>query len=602
MTALELLAPARNKEIGIAAIDCGADAVYIAGPAFGARKDAGNPTEDLAPLCEYAHRFGAKIFVTFNIAVRDDELPEMHRQMLAAQEAGADAFIIRDERICSWKDIRVPLHASTQCAIRDPERARHFEALGCRRLILERELTLEELRRIRAAVNCELEFFVHGALCVCYSGECRLSEYLNGRSADRGECIQACRSLYDLVDAGGNVLVKNKALLSLKDLNLRDRLEDLAEAGICSFKVEGRLKNETYVRNVVRSYSEALDAIVSAHPEMYHRASYGHVSGGFKPDLSKTFNRGYTELFIDGKRGRWSSMDAPKSIGEPVGKVDSVKLVKGGIQIIVAPLAGGVTLENGDGFAFINKSSIVGFRGDVCEANRILCSGADGLKPGMMLFRNVSAAFEREVGRNTCRREIDVTLDVHIHGKFDIDINASAEDGKVAFSPFKADPDVAQNRDREEAVIREGLGKRAEQYSCHVGSFTVDTPGGALPLLSSAIVNSMRRAVVSDLGYYGCEGISPTGGNELVLSADGLATGGHYLKNSLPSGARLSADNETSAKDILMRSRYCIRYELGLCPVHQGATPTGPLFLVNNGRRLALGFDCKACEMTVEKI
>ena len=619
MTALELLAPARNKDIGIAAIDCGADAVYIAGPAFGARKDAGNPTEDIAPLCEYAHRFGAKIFVTFNIAVRDDELPEMHRQMLAAQEAGADAFIIRDERICSWDDIKVPLHASTQCAIRDPESARRFEALGCRRLILERELSLEQVRGIRAAVNCELEFFVHGALCVCYSGECRLSEYLNGRSADRGECIQACRSLYDLVDADGKVLVKNKALLSLKDFNLRDRIGDLAEAGVCSFKIEGRLKNESYVRNVVRSYSEALDSLVSVHPELYRRASYGHVSGGFRPDLAKTFNRGYTELYLDGKRGKWSSMDAPKSVGEPVGTVAGIKAVRGGIRINVSPMERGIALENGDGFAFLAKSGVVGFRGDVCEGNSILCSGADGLKPGMTLFRNVSAAFEKELAKNACRREIDVTLDVHVHGRFNIDISAASEDGKVAFSPFKADLEVAQNRERAEAVIREGLGKRAGQYSCHVGKFTVDTPGGVLPLLSSAIVNSMRRAVVSDLGYYGCDIPSqrktiqnsnsvkcPPCGNGTagveVLSADGLAAGRHYPQNPLPSGARLSADNGTSAEEPLMRSKYCIRYELGLCPVHQGAKPTGPLFLVNNGRRLALDFDCQACVMNVKKI
>lgn len=630
MTALELLAPARNKDIGIAAIDCGADAVYIAGPAFGARKDAGNPTEDIAPLCEYAHRFGAKIFVTFNIAVRDDELPEMHRQMLAAQEAGADAFIIRDERICSWDDIKVPLHASTQCAIRDPERARRFEALGCRRLILERELSLEQLRGIRAAVNCELEFFVHGALCVCYSGECRLSEYLNGRSADRGECIQACRSLYDLVDADGKVLVKNKALLSLKDFNLRDRIGDLAEAGVCSFKIEGRLKNESYVRNVVRSYSETLDSLVSAYPELYRRASYGHVSGGFRPDLAKTFNRGYTELYLDGKRGKWSSMDAPKSVGEPVGTVAGIKAVRGGIRINVSPMERGIALENGDGFAFLAKSGVVGFRGDVCEGSNILCSGADGLKPGMTLFRNVSAAFEKELAKNACCREIDVTLDVHVHGRFNIDISAASEDGKVAFSPFKADLEVAQNRERAEAVIREGLGKRAGQYSCHVGKFTVDTPGGVLPLLSSAIVNSMRRAVVSDLGYYGCDipsqrktiqnsnsvkcppcgngtaGVEVLSANGLagveVLSADGLATGRHYPQNSLPSGARLSAGKKNSANEPLMRSKYCIRYELGLCPVHQGAKPTGPLFLVNNGRRLALDFDCQACVMNVKKI
>ena len=584
MTALELLAPARNMEIGIAAIDCGADAVYIAGPAFGARKDAGNPTEDLAPLCEYAHRFGAKIFVTFNIAVRDDELDEMHSQMLAAQEAGADAFIIRDERITGWKDIRVPLHASTQCAIRDAERARHFEALGCTRLILERELSLEKVREIARAVSCEIEFFVHGALCVCYSGQCRLSEYLDGRSADRGECIQACRSLYDLEDGNGKVLVKNKALLSLKDLNLRDRLQDLAEAGVCSFMVEGRLKNASYVKNVVRSYSKALDALVEKFPDRYRRASFGHVRGGFEPDLNKTFNRGYTELFIDGKRGRWASLDAPKSIGEPVGKV--LKIHPAGKQRdceIILSGTSGQKLCNGDGFSFVTKNgTIVGFRGDVCEGNRIVLSKLPAeLRSGMTLYRNVSASFEKELEKNPCRREIDVTIDVHIHGKFDIDLSARAEDGKVAFSPFKADLDTAQNKERAEAIIREGLAKRVDQYSCHIGSFEIDTPGGVLPLLSSSIVNSMRRAVVSDLGYVEKEGPC-------------------QLPGASPSTEKPLPSTEGNAP--LMRSKYCVRYELGMCPVHQGAKQSGPLFLVNNGRKLALGFDCKTCEMTVSEI
>ena len=217
MQALELLAPARNKEIGIAAIDCGADAVYIAGPDFGARKAAGNSFEDIAELCTYAHRFGVRIFVTFNTLWREGEEEEAHAQLLRAQEAGADAFIIREPRIAAWDDITIPIHASTQCAIRDVERARLFESLGCERIILERELSLAQIREICAAVSCEVECFVHGALCVGYSGECRLSEYIDGRSADRGECIQACRSLYDLVDGDGHVLVRGKALLSLKD-------------------------------------------------------------------------------------------------------------------------------------------------------------------------------------------------------------------------------------------------------------------------------------------------------------------------------------------------------------------------------------------------
>lgn len=244
---LELLAPARDYQIGIAAIDCGADAVYIAGPQFGARQAAGNEIDDIRRLCEYAHRFGVRIFVTLNTILYDEELEAAYRQMLAVQEAGADAIIVQDLAILAMAEkgigdikgeIRIPLHASTQCAIRTPEQARFLESLGFSRLILERELSLEQIKAIRDAVSCELEFFVHGALCVCYSGQCYLSEKIAGRSANRGACIQACRSRYDLVDGAGKVLVRDKALLSLKDYNLRDRIGELAAAGITSFKIE----------------------------------------------------------------------------------------------------------------------------------------------------------------------------------------------------------------------------------------------------------------------------------------------------------------------------------------------------------------------------
>ena len=255
MTDLELLAPARNTDIGIAAIDCGADAVYMAGPGFGARQNAGNSMEEVRRLCEYAHRFGVRIFLTVNTILFDDELPEAERLLTEAREAGVDAIIAQDLAVFEalGKEPGMPVHASTQCAIRTPEQARFYEALGASRLVLERQLSLKQVRRIREAVKCELEFFVHGALCVCYSGQCYMSEAIEGRSANRGACIQACRSLYDLVDGNGKTLVKDKALLSLKDYNLLTRLEDLTGAGICSFKIEGRLKNISYVRNVVKA-------------------------------------------------------------------------------------------------------------------------------------------------------------------------------------------------------------------------------------------------------------------------------------------------------------------------------------------------------------
>ena len=579
MLPLELLAPAKDKTVGIAAIDCGADAVYIAGPSWGNRYAAGNSLEDIRELCAYAHRFGVRIYLTVNTLIRDDEWDDVHAMMLAAQDAGVDAFIFREERLLEWPDIVVPMHASTQCSIRSVEAARHFDSLGCRRLILERGLSLEDVRAIRAAVGCELEFFVHGALCVCYSGECRLSEYLDGRSADRGECIQACRSLYDLVDASGKVLVRNKALLSLRDFKLLERLEDLAEAGVCSFKIEGRLKNATYVRNVVREYSLALDDLIARYPEKYCRASFGHVCGGFTPDSDKTFNRGYTQWWLDGKRGSWSSMDAPKSMGEYVGNVESVKPSGEGLRVVLRPAVRGLQLANGDGFAFVDGSAVRGVRADRCEGLAIFCKKTPGLRPGVRMFRNLNAAFEREVEARSPRRELSVALDVSVRGSFVIDIEAVTEDGRSVRSTFNADVEKAENRERAEAMLREQLGKRSDVYSFCVRSF--DAPG-ALPLLSASTINSIRRCIASDIPEYQ---------REMPSHAAGAKA----------SGRDFSSQTHLPSSEPLMRTKYCIRYELGMCPKYQGAKATGPLFLVNNGRRLALGFDCAKCEMTVDK-
>ena len=587
MRCLELLSPARNLEIGIAAIDCGADAVYIAGPDFGARKDAGNSFEDIASLCNYAHRFGARVFVTYNIAVREDELEELHSQMLKAQEAGADAFIVRDERIFEMKDITVPLHASTQCAIRDIDRAKHFEELGSARIVLERELSLDTVRKICNGVNCEVEFFVHGALCVCYSGECRLSEYLNGRSADRGECIQACRSLYDLEDASGNVLVRDKALLSLKDYNLLPRLEELAEAGVISFKIEGRLKNASYVKNVVRAYSMALDEIVAKHPDTYRRASFGTVRGGFTPSLEKTFNRGYTELFLDGKRGKWSSMDAPKSMGEEIGTVLDVRRLGRETEISVRLRRRGEglpRLSNGDGFAFTARNGkVVGFRGDRCDGNRIFTRDATELRPGMTLFRNISVDFEKLMESKAPRRELRVSVFLKIHSEFVLEASVRSEDGREFTSTFNADVDCASDGERAAAMLREQLSKRSGDYVFRLEELDVQTRGNRLPLLSASTINSIRRLLASDLDSIPCGRIPLAQGRK---TADAVPQVAPYVA-------------ETATREPLMLTRYCIRYELGLCSRHQGAEDPGPLFLRNNGRRLALNFDCARCEMSV---
>ena len=574
MLPLELLAPAKDKAVGIAAIDCGADAVYIAGPSFGNRKAAGNSLEDIRELCSYAHRFGARIFLTVNIYIYNNEWDTVHSLMLAAQEAGVDAFIIREERLLTFADIVRPMHASTQCAIRDAERAKHFEALGCSRIILERGLSMEQVREICAAVHCEVEFFVHGALCVCYSGDCRLSEFLDGRSADRGDCIQACRSLYDLVDAGGKVLAKDKALLSLRDFKLLDRLGELAAVGVCSFKIEGRLKNASYVKNVVREYSLALDDLVARNPGLYRRASYGSVSGGFVPDSDKTFNRGYTQWWLDGKKDKWSSMDAPKAMGEYIGEAAAVRTARDGSLVVsLRPAKPGLKLANGDGFAFTAGSAIRGFRGDRCEGLDIFCKKVDGLKPGTRLYRNINAAFERELEALSPRRELAVALDVCIDDE--IEIRAESEDGRVVEARFPAGAETAENRARAEAMLREQLSKRSGIYRFALRSLHA----AALPHLAAAAINAMRREIAERL-------------DAVPVALDRPA-------RTVPDEALLQPQPANPAE--LMRTRYCIKYELGLCPRYQGAAPTGQLWLVNNGRRLPLGFDCGRCEMTVGK-
>ena len=618
MRQLELLAPARDYQIGIAAIDCGADAVYIAGPQFGARQAAGNGMDDIRRLCEYAHRFGVHIFVTLNTILYDDELEEAYRQMLQVQEAGADAIIVQDMAIMAMarngignlkEDIRIPLHASTQCAIRTPEQAAYLESLGFSRLILERELSLDEIREIRKAVTCELEFFVHGALCVCYSGQCYLSEKIAGRSANRGACIQACRSRYDLVDDRGNVIVRDKALLSLKDYNLKNRMEELADAGICSFKIEGRLKNVSYVRNAVRDYSITLDEIISRNSDRYVRASFGKVSGGFVPDTRKTFNRGYTELYIDGKRGKWASMDAAKSMGEFIGTVTSIS--RGAVEV---RLNKGVLLNNGDGFSFVSRQGKVeGFRGDICSGNTIRCKTVPSLHTGAELYRNINAAFEKEIERQACTREIGVAVSLGFtmdDGHWTLLASAVSEDGREVCMNADAGDQQADNQERMEAMFASQIGKSAGHYRfslAHVSS------QNGLPFMSASALNGIRRTLAEMLESTAVR-MRPLLNRRLgtvtpLTFPSDKATYRQNISNRLSEesyrndgvtsiGKAYELTHEPDAE--LMRTRYCIRYELGMCPVHQGAKNSGPLFLLNNGRRLSLHFDCRNCEMTVK--
>ena len=598
---LELLAPARTADIGIAAIDCGADAVYIAGPAFGARQAAGNPVEDIRRLCRYAHRFGVRIYVTFNTLVYEEEIPQARRLLQELQEAGVDAFIVQDAAVTRLAPEGVVLHASTQCAIRTPEKARFTESLGYGRLVLERELSLEQIRAIRKAVDAELECFVHGALCVCYSGQCYLSEHLAGRSANRGACIQACRSLYDLEDADGHVLARNKALLSLKDFNLIHRLEDLAEAGADSFKIEGRLKSISYVRNVVRAYSDALDALVRRHPDKYRRASFGSLRGGFRPDLRKTFNRDYTELFLDGKRGEWAAMDAPKSMGEFIGTVGNLRP---GV-VTVRPADPGLTLHNGDGFAFVGKDGeIVGFRGDVCEGFTIRSKEVPGLKEGMRLYRNIDADFERKLESDRPVREISVALQVRLVAGV-MTVTAMTEDGRKTSVNAPVPFEVARDADRMLETIRVQLSKRSGLYSFSVSGVEADGP---VPFMPASFLNGIRRDLATSLDAMPVRMQPLRHGSVRLDSAPAALTYKDNMANSIArqiyrergSSAFEDAYELTHREGVeYMRTKYCLRHELGLCPKLRPGTRPDPLFLLNNGRRLRLDFDCKSCEMTV---
>ncbi len=619
MRQLELLAPARDIQIGIAAIDCGADAVYIAGPQFGARQAAGNEIEDIRTLCSYAHKFGARIFVALNTILYDDELEAAYRQLLAVQEAGADAVIIQDLAILKMaaegignlhEDIHIPLHASTQCAIRTPEQAVFLEGLGFSRLILERELSLEQIRAIRAAVDCELEFFVHGALCVCYSGQCYLSEKIAGRSANRGACIQACRSWYDLVDSDGKVIIRDKALLSLKDYNLKNRLAELAEAGITSFKIEGRLKNASYVKNVVRDYSMKLDDLISkAGDSMFERASFGLVSGGFTPDTTKTFNRGYTELFIDGRRGKWASMEAAKSMGEEIGQVVSLNRDKS--SVVLKLRSSDIILNNGDGFSFVGKKGdIAGFRGDVCSGDTIRCKATPELYHGALIFRNINAAFEKEIERQACNRavRVGISLDFFMKEIWKIHVRAVSEDGRNVSETFSAGDQTANNTERMTGMIHGQLCKSSGDYIFNIAE--INAPEG-LPFMNVSFLNGIRRRLAELLDSLPC------GKKAILLREPGKVTKplpqkDASYKSNISNSLSAQLYREAGASTVedayelshasgaeLMRTKYCIRYELGLCPKHQGAKSGKPLFLLNNGRRFALHFDCKECEMTV---
>ena len=605
MREIELLSPARNSEIGIAAIDCGADSVYIAAPKYGARQQAGNSFEDIGRLCSYAHKFGAKVYLTLNTILYDNELEEARAYLWKAYESGIDAIIVQDFALLKMDRPPIPLFASTQTDIRTPEKAALLEKMGFKRLILARELSLRQIREIRKATTAELEFFVHGALCVSCSGQCYLSRYLTGRSANRGECAQACRSDYDLLDESGNVLAKDSPLLSLKDLNLSARLEDLIDAGITSFKIEGRLKNISYVKNIVRKYDLALKDTP--------RTSWGRSRCTFTPEAEKTFNRGYTEFFLDGKRGDFKSKDSSKGIGEYIGTVTGIR--GGGISFVsftykADPDKG---IHNSDGLCFASKGRVTtGFRANSCSGNTVeLFTKEAQVKKGDLIYRNFDAAFEKQM-ENTPPRMIDVCLDIHLS---DGHITICAKTGNFSRTfTFFLKGDRAQNPEMAESLIRKQLGKTARHFS-----FSVDSiEGDDIYFFRTSSLNGIRAELAEALESYLEEERQRTKAKYIAekkdfsrlkdLAKEAFREGGSsYLRNCSNrlakevytqlglSDIQPSFEQAPPKEAILMRCKYCIRHQSGLC-----RKDSRPLYLKNGNNILILEFDCSRCEMLVK--
>ena len=412
---IELLAPAKNLECGIAAIEHGADAVYIGASRFGARQSAGNSVEDIGKLCEYAHRYGATVHVTINTIIYNDEFEETLALVRELVDVGVDAFLLQDMGLMSKVKGIVPdmvaLHASTQCDTRTWEKAQWLSQQGFDRVVLARELSAEEINDIHKRLpELELEAFVHGALCVSYSGVCYVSQYSFGRSANRGACAQFCRLAFDLKDSDGKTIEHQRHLLSLKDMSQIDNLETLMRSGACAFKIEGRLKDINYVKNVVSAYSKRIDEIISKHPGEFRRASLGRVRYSFTPDLKKTFNRGYTNYFLKGRQADIFSPDTPKALGEFVGRVKEIRRDSFNVSSTA-------NFANGDGLCFLSRdpdsqsTRLEGFRVNRAVGNRLYpFKMPRGLKPGMGLYRNQDQAFDKELSGKTAERKIAIKI------------------------------------------------------------------------------------------------------------------------------------------------------------------------------------------------
>jgi len=601
---IELLAPARDLACGLAAIDCGADAVYVGAPRFGAREAAGNRLEDIAALAAHAHKFWARVYITLNTLLGDDEVEPARRLAWQLYEAGADGLIIQDTGLLECALPPLALIASTQMHNHTPERVAFLERVGFRRAILARELSLDEIRAIRtAAPHIELECFVHGALCVCYSGQCYLSYAWGGRSGNRGQCAQPCRKPYTLVDADGRVLDRRRHLLSVRDLNLSDHLPALVTAGVSSFKIEGRLKDRTYVANVVAHYRRRLDEALAAAG--LARASSGLSRPGFAPDPAKTFNRGFTTYFLGGRTSPIGSPETPKMTGEPLGKVRRAAAAS-------FTLDTGASLHPGDGLCFFDRQGRL--RGTIVNAASgctVTPAEMGGIVPGTTVYRNHDHEFLGRVRKSRPVRRIRVALELRTPGE-GVSLTATDEDSNTACAMLPGVPVPAENPTGTLATIRRQLEKTGgTDFACTEVAIACEP----VPFLPVATLNALRREVLDRLTAVRSTArprfAGPIVPNDTPFPERELTYLGNVLNRQAEAfyrrhGVESIEPAAESGRDLrgrrVMTTRYCLKHERGECPVHDAAAarPREPLALLDaGGRRLELRFDCARCRMEV---
>lgn len=619
MRKLELLAPAKDLKCGIAAIDCGADAVYIGAARFGARQAVGNSIDDINELCEYAHKFGCKVYVTVNTIIYDNELEDTQKLLNELGRIGVDAILVQDMGITKLQlPQNVALHASTQTDNRSAEKVEWLARHNFDRVVLARELSLEEIRNIHRRVpQTELEVFVHGALCVSFSGVCYASEYCFGRSANRGACAQFCRMKFDLADKDGNEIINQAHLLSLKDMCRIDSLELLADAGVTSFKIEGRLKDINYVRNVTAAYSNQLNEIISRRGSEYERASSGVCDIRFTPNLNKTFNRGFTDYFLNGRTSDLASFYTPKAMGEYVGKVKEIR----GNSFNVA---GTTSFANGDGLCFINSNNeLEGFRINRAEGNRLFpLRMPRGLRKGIALYRNSDQLFEKELNGDNGQRKLGIRINIKASAE-GLHIEAKTCDEKLHINLQK---DISLEKAQKSQV--DNIKRQISKFGNTI--FTVEDvivePTDFPWFIPNSILAEIRRQATDELMGRLSEMSENQKDTKTKDQAQQLPDNGKVSFHSISSyqhpymyniANRLAhsfyeqegMSDITPAFEIrkpssplVMQCRYCLRHELGQCKKShkQSGLLKEPLHLrLADGRTFRLEFDCKKCQMNI---